>query len=84
MSIDPAKLSEASDVVAWYDVSRSMADRGVADMTSIISKDEEDKASLWRKKSKTAGEVFRLVARRRSQSSHSGAKEREGEGWNEV
>jgi hypothetical protein len=24
------------------------------------------------------------VARRRSQSSHSGAKEREGEGWNEV
>jgi hypothetical protein len=83
MSVDPAELSVASDVVAWYDVSGSMAARGVADIMSRISKDEEDEASLWRKNSKTAGEVFRPVARRRLRSSRNGAEERECGGWNE-
>jgi hypothetical protein len=68
VSVDPAELSAASDVAAWYNVSGSMAARGVADITSRISKDKEDEASLWQKNSKTAGEVFRPVARRRLRS----------------
>jgi hypothetical protein len=50
VSVDFAKLPAALDVMAWYDdVSRSMAARGVADMTSRISRDEDDEASLWQK-----------------------------------
>jgi hypothetical protein len=59
-----------------------MAARGVAEMTSRISREEEDEASLWQKM--TGGEEFWAVARRRSQSSHSGAGERECAGENEV
>jgi hypothetical protein len=50
VSDDLAKFSAASDVAAWLDDSVSMAARGVAEMTSRISKEEEDEASLWRKK----------------------------------
>jgi hypothetical protein len=50
VSVDPAKLLAALDVAAWYNISGSMAARGVADIMSRISKDEEDKASLWQKK----------------------------------
>jgi hypothetical protein len=65
VSVDLVELPAASDVAAWYDgVSGSMAARGVADMMSRISRDEDDEASLWRKKSRTAGEVFRAVAHR--------------------
>jgi hypothetical protein len=51
VSDDRAELSAASDFEAWQGNSSSMAARGVAEMTSkILSKDEEDDASLWRKK----------------------------------
>jgi hypothetical protein len=43
MSVDPAEFPEASDVAAWYDVSGSMAARGVEDMTSRISKTKKTK-----------------------------------------
>jgi hypothetical protein len=47
-SIDLAEFPVASDVMAWCDeVSGSMAARGVADMMSKISSDEDDEASLW-------------------------------------
>jgi hypothetical protein len=50
VSVDLAEFPVASDVTAWYDdVSGSMAARGVVDMTSIISRDKDDEASLWRK-----------------------------------
>jgi hypothetical protein len=49
MSIDPAEFPEASDVAAWYDVSGSMAARGVADMMSRISKMKKMKPSCGRK-----------------------------------
>jgi hypothetical protein len=45
-----AEFPVALDVSAWCDVSGSMAERGVVEMTSRISRDEEDEASLWRKK----------------------------------
>jgi hypothetical protein len=41
-----------------------MAARGVADITSRISRDEDDEASLWWKSRGTGVEVFWLVARR--------------------
>jgi hypothetical protein len=49
MSDDLPEFPVASDVAAWYDVSGSMAARGVADMTSRISRDKDYEASLWRK-----------------------------------
>jgi hypothetical protein len=50
VSDDRAELSVASDFEAWRGDSGSMAARGVAEMTSkILSEDEEDDASLWRK-----------------------------------
>jgi hypothetical protein len=62
-----------------------MAARGVAEITSRISREEEDEASLWRKKGKVAGdEEFQAVARRRSRSSRGDAEERECVGENEV
>jgi hypothetical protein len=62
-----------------------MAARGMAEITSRISREEEDEASLWQKKGKVAGdEEFRAVARRRSRSSRGGAEERECAGENEV
>jgi hypothetical protein len=48
--VDPAEFPVALDVVAWRDVFGSMAARGVADMTSRISTDEDDEASLWRRR----------------------------------
>jgi hypothetical protein len=48
--VDPVEFPVASDVAPWYDVSGSMAARGVADITSRISRDEDDEASLWRKR----------------------------------
>jgi hypothetical protein len=62
---DPTEFPMTSDVVAWcVEVSRSMAVRGVADMTSKISTDEDDEASLWREKWAAGDEVFRPVAHR--------------------
>jgi hypothetical protein len=85
MSDDLAEFSAASDVAAWWDVSGSMVARGVAEITSRISREEEDEASLWRKKGKVAGgKEFRAVAHRRSRSSRGGAEERECAGENEV
>jgi hypothetical protein len=49
VSDDLVEYPAASDVVAWWDVSGSMVARGVAEMMARI-KDEEDEASLWRKK----------------------------------
>jgi hypothetical protein len=64
VSVDLAEVPVASDVAAWYDdVSGSMAARGVADMTSRISRDKDDEASLWRKNRSAGVEVFRSVAR---------------------
>jgi hypothetical protein len=40
-----------------------MVARGVAEMMSRISRDEDDEASLWRKNRGTDVDVFRLVAR---------------------
>jgi hypothetical protein len=51
VSDDRAELSAASDFEAWRGDSGSIAARDVAEMTSnISSEDEEDDASLWRKK----------------------------------
>jgi hypothetical protein len=62
-----------------------MAARGVAEIMSRISREEEDEASLWRKKGKVTGdEEFWAVAHRRSWSSRGGAEERECAGENEV
>jgi hypothetical protein len=48
VSVDLAEFPVTSDVAAWCDeVSGSMAARGVADITSKISSDEDDEASLW-------------------------------------
>jgi hypothetical protein len=52
VSDDLAEFPAASDVAAWWDVSGSMAARGVAEMTSRTSRDEEDEASLCRKQVK--------------------------------
>jgi hypothetical protein len=41
-----------------------MAARGVADITSKISTDEDDEASLWWENRDTGVEVFQPVARR--------------------
>jgi hypothetical protein len=41
-----------------------MAARGVANMTSRISRDEDDEASLWQKSRGTGVEVFWPVAHR--------------------
>jgi hypothetical protein len=79
VSDDIAELSAASDFVAWRGDSGSMAARGVAEMISKTSKEEEeDEASLWQ-------EIHRrrrnpAVARQRSRSSRGGAEEREGVG----
>jgi hypothetical protein len=82
---DFVEFSAASDVAAQWDDSGSMAARGVGEIMSRISREEEDKASLWRKKGKVAsGEEFWAVARRRSWSSRGGAEERECMGENEV
>jgi hypothetical protein len=49
VSVNLAKFPETLDIAAWCDeVSGSMAVRGVADITSKISIDEDDEASLWR------------------------------------
>jgi hypothetical protein len=46
VSIDLTEFPVALDVAAWYDdVSGSMAARGVADMTSRISRDEDDEVA---------------------------------------
>jgi hypothetical protein len=50
VSDDLAEFLVASDVAAWYDVSGSMAARGVVKMTSRILRDEDDEASLWQKR----------------------------------
>ena len=64
VSEDLAEPSAASDLEAWRGDSGSMAASGVAVMTSkISSEDEEDDASLWRKKLPAAR--FSAVARRR-------------------
>jgi hypothetical protein len=85
VSEDLAEFLAASDAAAWWDDSGSMAARGVAEIMSRISREEEDEASLWRKKGKvTGGEEFRAVARWRSWSSHGGTEERECAGENEV
>jgi hypothetical protein len=47
MSNDLAEFSAASDAAARWDDSGSMAASGVAEITSRISREEEDKASLW-------------------------------------
>jgi hypothetical protein len=52
VSDDLAEFAAASDVPAWWKVSGSMAVRGVVEITSRISRDEEDEANLWRKKKK--------------------------------
>jgi hypothetical protein len=85
VSDDLPEFPTASDVAAWWDVSGSMAVRGVAEIMSRMSREEEDEASLWRKKGKVAGgEKFRAVARQRSQSSRGSVEERECAGENEV
>jgi hypothetical protein len=85
VSDDLAEFLAASDAAAWWDDSGSMAARGVVEIMSRISREEEDEASLWRKKGKMAGdEEFRAVARQRSWSSRGGATEREYTGENEV
>jgi hypothetical protein len=48
VSDDLAEFQVTSDVAAWCDVSGSMAARGVADITSKISSDEDEEANLWR------------------------------------
>jgi hypothetical protein len=64
VSDDRAELSAASDFEAWRGDSGSMAARGMAEITSTISsEDEEDDASLWRKKLPAARSS--AVARRR-------------------
>jgi hypothetical protein len=51
VSDDRTEPSVASDFEAWRGDSGSMAARGMAEMTSNISKeDEEDDASLWQEK----------------------------------
>jgi hypothetical protein len=61
---DPAEFPVTSDVAAWCaELFGSMAARGVADMTSKISTDEDDEASLWRENWVAGGEVFRPVPR---------------------
>jgi hypothetical protein len=85
VSDDLAEFPAALDAAAWWDVSGSMAVRGVAEITSRLSREEEDEASLWQKKGKVASsEEFRAVARQRSWSSRGGAKERECAWENEV
>jgi hypothetical protein len=59
-----------------------MAARGMEEMMSRISREEEDEASLWRKCHRR--QRFRAVARRKSWGSRGGAKEREDAGENEV
>jgi hypothetical protein len=64
VSDDRAEPSAASDFEAWRGDSGSMAARGVAEITSkILSEDEEDDASLWRKKLPAVRSS--VVARRR-------------------
>jgi hypothetical protein len=51
VSDDRAELIAALDFEAWRGDSGSIAARGVAEITSkISSEDEEDDASLWQKK----------------------------------
>jgi hypothetical protein len=50
VSDDLAEFPVALDVAAWYDISGSMAARVVVEITSRILRDEEDEASLWRKR----------------------------------
>jgi hypothetical protein len=64
ISDDLAELPVALDVAAWYDVYGSMAARGVMDITSRISRDEDDEASLWWKSRGADVEVFWPVAHR--------------------
>jgi hypothetical protein len=50
VSDDLAEFSAASDAVDWGGDSGSMAARGVVEIMSRISKEEEEEeASLWRK-----------------------------------
>jgi hypothetical protein len=49
VSDDLTEFSVASDAAARWDDSGSMAARGVAEITSRISREEEDEASLWQK-----------------------------------
>jgi hypothetical protein len=64
VSEDCAEPSAASDLEAWRGASGSMAANSVAVITSkTSSKDEEDDASLWRKKLPAAR--FSAVAHRR-------------------
>jgi hypothetical protein len=46
VSDDFAEFVVASDVAAWWEASGSMAARGVVEITSRISRDEDDEASL--------------------------------------
>jgi hypothetical protein len=58
VSVDLAEFPVASDVAAWCDeVSGSMVARGAADMTSKISSNEDDEASLWRS-NRVAGDEY--------------------------
>jgi hypothetical protein len=84
MSDDLAEFPAASDVAAWWDVSGSMTARGVVEITSRISRDEEDKASLWRKKKKWSatrssgrwltGDRGALAAALRREKAHDGMR----------
>jgi hypothetical protein len=59
VSVDLAEFPVTSDIAAWCDeVSGSMAARGVADITSKISIDEDDEASLWRENRDAGVEYF--------------------------
>jgi hypothetical protein len=65
VSVDLAEFLVTSEVAAWCkEVFGSMAARGVADMTSKISIDEDDEASLWRENWGAGVEVFWSVAYR--------------------
>jgi hypothetical protein len=76
---DIAELSAASDFVACRGNSGSMAVRGMAEIISKTSKEEEeDEASLWQESHRRRGDP--AVARWRSRSSGGGAEEREGAG----
>jgi hypothetical protein len=62
VSDDRAELFAASDLEAWCGNSGSMAARGVAEMTSrISSEEEEDDASLWREKVTGGEEILRWL-----------------------
>jgi hypothetical protein len=76
---DTAELLAASDFVAWRGNSGSMAARGMAEMISKTSKEEEeDKASLWQESHQRRRNP--AAAHWRSRSSRGSTEEREGVG----